>query len=82
CGRDRCQKDRLGLGVTTQPSPEIGRRSSRRKMAIFARNFAAVDLLLRPPFLAIKDREEFTDREPEHRMFRFNILKSIFYINR
>ncbi|BBH02311.1 Ribosomal RNA processing Brix domain protein, partial [Prunus dulcis] len=50
CGRDRCQKNRLGLGVTTQPSPDIGRRSSRRKMAIFARNFAGSDL---PPPAAI-----------------------------
>ncbi|BBH08791.1 hypothetical protein Prudu_021084, partial [Prunus dulcis] len=47
---DRCQKDRLGLGVTTQPSLEISRRSSRRKMVIFARNFAGSDL---PPPAAI-----------------------------
>ncbi|KAI5332208.1 hypothetical protein L3X38_022337 [Prunus dulcis] len=26
CGSDRCQKDQLGLGVTTRPFPDIGRR--------------------------------------------------------
>ncbi|BBN67684.1 Ribosomal RNA processing Brix domain protein, partial [Prunus dulcis] len=57
CGRDRCQKDRLGLGVTTQPSPDIGRRSSRRKMAIFARNFAGSDL---PPPAAISGDQDRT----------------------
>ncbi|BBH05247.1 organic cation/carnitine transporter 3, partial [Prunus dulcis] len=91
CGRDRCQKDRLGLGVTTQPSPEIGRRSSRRKMVIFARNFACSDL---PPPAAISgdpDRAIVSDpivrSEPNlqdkcpipyrtHRNFRIGIWRS------
>ncbi|BBH07157.1 Ribosomal RNA processing Brix domain protein, partial [Prunus dulcis] len=55
CGRDWCQKNRLGLGVMTQPSPDIGRRSSRRKMAIFAWNFAGSDL---PPPAAISGDQD------------------------
>ncbi|BBN69259.1 xyloglucan xylosyltransferase 5, partial [Prunus dulcis] len=45
--------NRLGLGVTTQPSPDIGRRSSRRKMAIFARMSPELRRLRSPPPAAI-----------------------------
>ncbi|BBN68064.1 Leucine-rich repeat family protein, partial [Prunus dulcis] len=58
CGRDRCQKNRLGLGVTTQPSPDIGRRSSRRKWRFSPGTSPAPISLLRPPFLAIKGTKE------------------------